>query len=90
MADNLSEVLKKLTSGMDKKSLNNALPEFKKIISTPEGQRLISAIRASDKESIAKLLSGLRHNQNPLDALKQATENPDILKNLTKFLNKEE
>lgn len=90
MSDNLSQVLRNLTNGMDKKNLSKAMPEFKKIISTPEGQRLVSAIKASDKDSLAVLLGNLEKSSSPADALKQASENPGILENLTKLLNKED
>lgn len=90
MSDNLTEVLKTITRGMDKSALSKSIPEFKKIISTPEGQKLVSAIKNSDRESLAGLLSGLKQTSSPADALNQATKNPDILKNLTKLLNKED
>ena len=90
MADNLSELLKNLTSGMDKNSLMKSASEFKKIIATPEGKKLISAIKASDKESLSKLLREIKQSGSPTDALKQMSEKPEILKDLAKMLGKED
>ena len=89
MADNISEVLKNLISGMDKNALGRAIPEFRKIISTPEGQKLAEKIRASDKETLSRLLSELKRSSNPEEALRKISQNRDALKNLTDLFEKE-
>ena len=89
MADNFSEVLRALMSDMDKKALADAMPAFKKLISTPEGQELTRKIKNADRESLLKLLTNLRGNGNPSDNIKKAAENPDYIKNLSKLFDRE-
>lgn len=89
MADNITEVLKALMSDMDKKAMSEALPQFKKLISTPEGQELTRKIKNADRASLIKLLTNLKSGGNPTDSLKKASENPEYIKNLSKLLDKE-
>ncbi len=88
MADNLSEVLKMLVSDMDKGALSDALPYLKKIMSTQEGRLLANKIQHSDRDTLARLLKKLKSGGNT-GGLKQAADNPEIIRDLIRFLDGE-
>lgn len=60
MADNLNEVLKALVSEMDKKTIDEAIPKLKKVLSTNEGRELMRKIKSADCTSLERLIGEIK------------------------------
>lgn len=84
MADNLNEMLKRLVSEMDKNALNAAIPRLKNALSTPEGRELMRKIKASDKETLTKLIGEIKPNAKR--GFEGIADNPESIKRLIERL----
>lgn len=85
MADNLNEALRQLISGMDRNALNAAIPRFKKMLSTPEGRELTRKIKASDRETLLKLIGEIKPGAKR--GFEGIADNPESIKKLIALLD---
>ena len=85
MADNLNTVLRELISGMDKNALIAAIPRFRQMLSTPEVRELTRKIKASDMESLMKLIGEIKPNAKK--GFEGITDNPENIKRLIALLD---
>lgn len=92
MADQLSELLKRLLENTDQKKLKQALPRLVQLLSDETGQELVQKIRQSDPKQLSELLNRIDKTamEKKIDRadviLKQAEKNPDYIKHLTNLL----
>ena len=92
MADQLSELLKRLLENTDQKKLKQALPRLVQLLSDETGQELVQKIRQSDPKQLSELLNRIDKTamEKKIDRadviLKQAEKNPDYIKHLMNLL----
>lgn len=85
MADNLTAVLRELISGMDKRAMNNSIPQLKKLLSTPEGRELTEKIKSTDRETLLKLIGEIKPNvKNGIEGI---ADKPGNIKRLIDILD---
>ncbi len=85
MADNLNTVLRELISGMDRNALNAAIPRFRQMLSTPEGRELTKKIKASDRDTLMKLIGEIKPGAKR--GFEGITDNPENIKRLIALLD---
>ena len=85
MEDNLNTVLRELIFRMDKKAFTEAMPALKRLVSTPEGKELTRKIKASDRETLVKLIGEIKPDAK--SGAPSIPESPEAIRRLIDVLD---